>query len=36
MKAIIYAGIGLFSIASVYGVADYYNSKKTGNLKNCM
>jgi uncharacterized protein (DUF169 family) len=33
MKAIIYAGIGLFSIASVYGVADYYNSKKTGELK---
>jgi hypothetical protein len=33
MKAIIYAGIGLFSIASVYGVADYYNSKKSGELK---
>jgi hypothetical protein len=33
MKAIIYAGIGLFSIASVYGVADYYNSKKNGELK---
>ena len=32
MKAIIYAGIGLFSIASVYGVADYYNSKKSGEL----
>jgi hypothetical protein len=33
MKEIIYAGIGLFSIASVYGVADYYNSKKNGELK---
>jgi len=33
MKAIIYAGIGLFSIASLYGVADYYNSKKNGELK---
>jgi len=33
MKAIIYAGIGLFSIASVYGVADYYHSKKNGELK---
>ncbi len=33
MKAIIYAGIGLFSIASVYGVADYYSSKKSGELK---
>jgi hypothetical protein len=33
MKAIIYAGIGLFSVASVYGVADYYNSKKSGELK---
>jgi len=33
MKAIIYAGIGLFSIASVYGVADYYQSKKSGELK---
>ena len=33
MKAIIYAGIGLFSIASVYGVADYYKSNKNGELK---
>ena len=33
MKAIIYAGIGLFSIASVYGVADYYKKKKNGELK---
>jgi hypothetical protein len=33
MKAIIYAGIGLFSVASVYGVADYYSSKKNGELK---
>ena len=33
MKAIIYAGIGLFSIASVYGVADYYSSNKNGELK---
>jgi len=33
MKAIIYAGIGLFSVATVYGVADYYNSKKDGEFK---
>ncbi len=33
MKAIIYAGIGLFSVATVYGVADYYSSKKNGELK---
>jgi hypothetical protein len=33
MKAIIYAGIALFSVASVYGVADYYNSRKSGELK---
>jgi predicted nucleic acid-binding OB-fold protein len=33
MKAIIYAGIGLFSVASVYGVTDYYSSKKSGELK---
>lgn len=33
MKAIIYAGIGLFSVATVYGVSDYYNSKKNGELK---
>jgi hypothetical protein len=33
MKAIIYAGIGLFSVASVYGVADYYSSSKKGELK---
>ncbi len=32
MKAIIYAGIGLFSVATVYGVADYYSSKKNGDL----
>jgi hypothetical protein len=32
MKAIIYAGIGLFAVASVYGVADYYSSKKKGTL----
>jgi hypothetical protein len=32
MKAIIYAGIGLFSAASVYGVVDYYNSKNNGTL----
>jgi hypothetical protein len=30
MKAIIYAGIGLFSVASVYGVIDYYGAKKQG------
>ena len=32
MKAIIYAGIALFSAASVYGVVDYYNSKNNGTL----
>jgi len=32
MKAIIYAGISLFSVATVYGVADYYSSKKSGAL----
>ncbi len=32
MKAIIYAGIGLFSAASVYGVVDYYNTKSKGIL----
>jgi hypothetical protein len=34
MKAIIYAGIGLFSVASVYGVIDYYGAKKQGVLSN--
>lgn len=34
MKAISYAGIGLFSVASVYGVADYYMSSKNGSLDN--
>lgn len=34
MKAIIYAGIGLFSVATVYGVADYYSSQKKGKLDN--
>jgi hypothetical protein len=34
MKAIIYAGIGLFSVASVYGVIDYYGAKKQGVLNN--
>jgi hypothetical protein len=32
MKAIIYAGISLFSAATVYGVADYYGTKKNGVL----
>lgn len=32
MKAIIYAGIGLFSVATVYGLADYYSSQKKGAL----
>jgi len=32
MKALIYAGIGLFSVASVYGIADYYQSQKKGTL----
>ncbi len=34
MKAIIYAGIGLFSVASVYGVVDYFHSQKKGVLDN--
>ena len=34
MKAIIYAGIGLFSVASVYGVVDYFHSQKKGTLDN--
>lgn len=34
MKAIIYAGIGLFSVATVYGLADYYSSQKKGTLDN--
>ncbi len=34
MKAIIYAGIGLFSVATVYGIADYYNTQKKGILDN--
>ncbi len=33
MKAIIYAGIGLFSVATVYGLADYYSSQKKGTLE---
>ena len=32
MKAIIYAGISLFSVATVYGVVDYYSSQKRGTL----
>lgn len=32
MKAIIYAGISLFSAASIYGVVDYYNTNKKGTL----
>jgi len=32
MKAIIYAGIGLFSVATVYGVVDYYSTQKKGTL----
>ncbi len=34
MKAIIYAGIGLFSVATVYGVIDYYSTQKKGTLDN--
>jgi len=34
MKAIIYAGIGLFSAASIYGLTDYYHSEEKGTLKN--
>ncbi len=33
MRAIIYAGIGLFSAASVYGVVDYYSTKSNGTLE---
>lgn len=33
MKAIIYAGIGLFSVATVYGLADYYGSTKKGTME---
>jgi len=33
MKAIIYAGIGLFSAATVYGITDYYSSNKKGTLE---
>lgn len=32
MKAIIYAGIGIFSAASIYGVVDYYNTNSKGVL----
>jgi hypothetical protein len=32
MKAIIYAGIGLFSAATIYGVVDYYNTKNNGTI----
>lgn len=34
MKAIIYTGISLFSIASVYGINDYYQAQKKGVLDN--
>ena len=34
MKAIIYAGITLFSAATVYGVADYYRETSKGKLTN--
>lgn len=33
MKAIIYTGFGLISIAAVYGMADYYGSSNNGSLK---
>ncbi len=33
MKTIIYAGIGLFAAASIYGAADYFRSAKKGTLK---
>ncbi len=32
MKTIIYAGLGLFSIASLYGIKDYYHTKNNGRL----
>ncbi len=34
MKAIIYAGIGLFSVATVYGVTDFYQTQKSGTITN--
>ena len=34
MKAIIYAGTGLITMATMFGMADYFNSKKTGQLDN--
>jgi hypothetical protein len=33
MKAIIYAGIGLFSVATAYGIVDYYGNQKSGVIK---
>ncbi len=33
MKAIIYAGIGLFSFATIYGMADYYKAERTGTIE---
>lgn len=32
MKAVIYAGIGLISVAAIFGLTDYYNSQKKGTI----
>lgn len=34
MKTIIYAGIGLFTVATIYGATDFYQSNKKGVLIN--
>ena len=34
MKAIIYAGIGLFSLAGTYGLVDYFTAKRNGIMDN--
>jgi hypothetical protein len=33
MKAFIYVGIGLFSFATIFGMADYYKADRTGTLE---
>ena len=33
MKAMIYAGIGLFSVATIYGITGFYTAEKSGMLK---
>lgn len=34
MKAIIYAGVGLITAASVYGITDFYREQQSGKLNN--